>query len=402
MATRVGFELSPRRCRIVEIETTPAGVSVETRVRAFASLAMPGADALAAIDSLRGRRAAVVVWNALGDHRAVDVAAGSYEDMRAGALAQAARESGGRIDRRGVLADIAPGPAHETSSSTRRKLILASADAAAVRAALRPLVEAGVRIDAIATPASALLSLARIRRAHPTSLTAGAPSPDAIDAYVALDESATAVALVRNGSLAGARELPWGFLERDGRRLRPRLDVAAMLGNELATLFSRASGPVHQVCVCGGLPDLRSTMMPLMERLEIEVDTLDSLFGIDAESLPEPANDFRERASELRMAWAVGADAAAPLNLMRPSRRASIRRWSSRAAVIAGLAVGLGAAWAFEARQQAQTPVVKVVPSGVLLRDGDGRTKQLLLPGASALAEKQTRGGVLSQLSHNE
>ena len=45
--------------------------------------------------------------------------------------------------------------------------------------------------------------------------------------------------------------------------------------------------------------------VPLMERLDVEVETLDSLFGIDAEHLPEPADEFRERTVELRVAWAA-------------------------------------------------------------------------------------------------
>ena len=52
----------------------------------------------------------------------------------------------------------------------------------------------------------------------------------------------------------------------------------------------------------------RSMTAPLMERLDVEVEPLDSLFGIDAERLPEPADDFRDRGAELRMAWAAAAD----------------------------------------------------------------------------------------------
>ena len=48
--------------------------------------------------------------------------------------------------------------------------------------------------------------------------------------------------------------------------------------------------------------------VPLMERLDVEVETLDSLFGIDAARLPEPADEFRERGAELRLAWAAAAD----------------------------------------------------------------------------------------------
>ena len=60
-----------------------------------------------------------------------------------------------------------------------------------------------------------------------------------------------------------------------------------------------------------------------MERLDVEVEPLDSLFGIDAARLPEPADEFRERSAELRLAWAAAADWQAPINLLRERRRRS-------------------------------------------------------------------------------
>ena len=55
----------------------------------------------------------------------------------------------------------------------------------------------------------------------------------------------------------------------------------------------------------------------LMERLDVEVETLDSLFGIDAARLPEPADEFRERGAELRLAWAAAVDWPPAINLLR-------------------------------------------------------------------------------------
>ena len=206
--------------------------------------------------------------------------------------------------------------------------MLAVADAGAVRAALRPIAAAGIRVRSVVTPALALLSLARTRRAMAT--------PDAIDAYVALEDTASCAVLVRNGLLVGAREIAWGYPRNEAGRLRPRLDVAARLADELAALFAAAGAPVRQVCICGGLADLRSTTMPLMERLDVEVETLDSLFAIDAAHLPEPADEFRERASALRLAWAVAADRRPPINLLRDEQpRLDARRARQRAAVVA-------------------------------------------------------------------
>ena len=44
---------------------------------------------------------------------------------------------------------------------------------------------------------------------------------------------------------------------------------------------ARKSGtPVDAVVTCGNLPELRSLTMPLIEELDVEVETLDSLEGL--------------------------------------------------------------------------------------------------------------------------
>ena len=70
-----------------------------------------------------------------------------------------------------------------------------------------------------------------------------------------------------------------------------------------------------------------------MERLDVEVEPLDSLFGIDAARLPEPADEFRERGAELRLAWAAAADWPPAINLLRARRRQLSKTWLARAAV---------------------------------------------------------------------
>jgi hypothetical protein len=354
-STWVGIEVSPLACRIVEIERDPrwGPRPPDTRVRSFAEMPLASPDMTRALGALAGRRAAVVVWDVLCDHRVITVADRRYQTMRAEAISQFAESMpDAYIDGRRLLADIAPaGPRVEGAG--RRSVMLAVADRAAVGAVLRPIAAAGVRIQSVVTPALALLSLARMRRAMAT--------PDAIDAYVALEETASCAVLVHNGVLIAAHDLAWGF-EDETRRLRPRQDVAARLGDELTALFACADGPVRRVCICGGLSDLRSTAMPLIERLDVEVETLDSLFAIDAAALPEPADAFREQASGLRLAWAVAADWPAPLNLRRDAHRRSTNGALARAAVAAGVAVGLGGAWSME-RAPVDAPPVRLARS---------------------------------------
>jgi len=334
--TRVGIELTPVACRIVEVVDrgrawrSGGGESV---VRSFGVCPAAEVDA-EALASLRGKAAAVVVWGTASEHRQVEVSIGSYETMRAEALRALAVDG---VPTRGAWADIAPaGPAH----GMRMPVVVSAASAKHMADALQPLTDAGLRLRTVMTPAAALAAIARSRRAFSV--------PDTTEAYIALDNTLTCVALIRNGALMGAHELAWGFLDEGSPHHPPRRrdDITARLGDDLAELFAASgdTGRVTQVCICGGLSELRSTTLPLMERFDVEVDILDSLSGIDARGLPQPADEFRERVSELRMAWVAAADWST-INLIRPDRRRASHAALSRAAVVAGVAAGLGSGW---------------------------------------------------------
>ena len=107
MATRVGIELSPTACRIVEVEGSLPWRRREgdTRVKSFSVLPPSGPETRARLASLRRRAAAVVVWGGRSEHRQVMVTAGSYESMRAEAMASLAAAG---LQTSAVWADIAP------------------------------------------------------------------------------------------------------------------------------------------------------------------------------------------------------------------------------------------------------------------------------------------------------
>ena len=338
MATRLGIELSPTACRLVEIDASARlRPAAGTRVRSFAVMPPSGPDTDALLASMKGKSAAVVVWSAASDHRQVIVTDARYETMRSEAL-QALATAG--VPTRGVAADIAAVEGHAPRRS-RRPVVVALADASLIAAEIDPLVRAGIRVRSVVTPAVALASIARARRA--TSAQAG------IEAYVVIEESTTCVALMREGVLTIARELNWGFVaDAVSGDIRPRADIASRLAIELDQFFDalgRSAKSATQVCVCGGVPDLRSMTVPLMERLDVEVEPLDSLFGIKAAGLPEPEDEFRDRIAELRMAWAAAADWPPYINLLRTRRREETKRRFAAAAVVAGVAAGLGGAW---------------------------------------------------------
>jgi hypothetical protein len=371
VSTRVGIELSPVACRIVELDGLDVvpGRPPATRVRSHAILPPSGPETVQRFASIGRQPVAVVVWGVRSDHRQVVVSHGSYEKMRAEALASV-RAAG--IDPRGTLADIAPAST-TTKGGNRQTVVLALAHEDAVSAAIRPLVEARVRIRSVITPADALLGLARSR---PPFAPAG---PSGIEAYVALDATATCLALIRGGSLLGARELPWGYespsaplrAPDDAGALARRDDLAARLADELADFLMMVGArhehdAVTQVSICGGLAELRTMTVSLMERLDVEVEALDSLFGIDLEHVPEPADEFRERAAELRLAWSAAADWRGPINLLRYRRRRDRRVVLANAAVVAGIAAGLGTGWAIEQsrwwQSRASAPIARTTP----------------------------------------
>jgi hypothetical protein len=346
MTTRLGIELSPEACRIVEVEAGMAWHrhASDTRVRSFAVLPLSGAETRAKLESLRKQQAAVVVWNAPSEHRQVVVTGGSYEAMRAEALAALAAAG---LRTRGAWADIAPA-SPPANRAARQSVVVAMAAAAEMSAALQPLIDAGIRVLTVTTPAMALGSLARLRRQL--------SKPDAIEAYVALEEKLTCIALMRGSVLIAAHELTWGYIDerQPGRQFRQRDDIAKRIGDAITDFIAGIGGSdtdIGQVCVCGGLPELRSMTAPLMERFDVEVEPLDSLFGIDAARLPEPVAEFRERGAELRLAWAVASDWPSPINLLRFRKRQASKAALARVAVATGMAAGLVLGWRIERSQ---------------------------------------------------
>jgi len=358
-----------------------------------------GAETAARLTALRGRRATAVVWAQGADHRPVVVTDAPYDRMQREARA-AAQAAGRSVER--TLADIAPIADPPTAASAplkrrrrgngpltqgsrpdndlpgtptpprgeggRRTVLLASAPADEVAALVQPLLDAGIRVDHLLTPAAALLSLARTRR----SLAPGG----GLEAYVALDEAASSVALVRDGSLVAATGLSWGFVEEcEGHRsLREREEIAARLAGDLSAFLDEGGlGHEHlqHVCIASGVPDLRSMAMTLTELLDVETEPLDSLFAIDGTRLPDDADDCREHVPALRLAWAAAADPYPPLDLLRPrhwcARRA--RLWG--AAVMAGAAAGLALGLAIQDRLRpgsAVRPISVLAASALPLR----------------------------------
>ena len=120
MSARVGIELSPTACRVVRLDGAPPWrrASKETRVRSFAVLPRSGPETRTALESLRRQQASVVIWGGRSEHRQVMVTAGSYELMRAEAMASLAAAG---LETSGVWADIAVASAPPSGCRRRRQ-----------------------------------------------------------------------------------------------------------------------------------------------------------------------------------------------------------------------------------------------------------------------------------------
>ena len=292
---------------------------------------------------------------------------GSYEKMRTEALASA-RSAG--VDTRGAIADIATAST-AIKGANRQPVVLALASADDVSAAVRPLRDAA-RPHPSPSSRRPMPSWGWRDRARRSPCRAGSrrtwlwTKPPRAWRSCATGRCSARVSC--RGGTPMERAAAGGISR--ATEVRRRDDLAARLLDELTgflTTVGADGSAVAQVSICGGLPELRTMTVPLMERLDVEVEALDSLFGIDVEHLPEPADEFREQAAALRLAWAAAADWRGPINLMRHRRRRNRRVALARAAVVAGVAAGLGTGWAIQQsawwQRRRRQPVARRTPA---------------------------------------
>jgi hypothetical protein len=222
---------------------------------------------------------------------------------------------------------------------------------------IQPIVDAGFHVRGVSTPAMALTAVAR-RREHTT--------PGTVAAYVALETGAMCLAVVRGGVLLFSRETPLEFgvsAESVGDRLVDEL--------RRSFVFFRQSFPaaVERIVLCGGMPNLRSLTSSTGSTLKLPVETLDSLSGIDAEAVPEPADTFRATVAALWPALAIASQGHDQPNLLPAASRPKFETRTRLARVAAVVIVGalIVATWHFLARPRSdrapelvrqETPVV--------------------------------------------
>jgi hypothetical protein len=142
---------------------------------------------------------------------------------------------------------------------------------------LNSIEAAGFQVDSLLTPPEALLRLAIIR----------GRTVDTPVVWLVLNKCGASIAIVRGRDLLFSRSFPWTY--RDGLKAGraqalQRYSLVAHLAPEIThgveVVRAEHGLSVGLIVTCGDLPDLRSLTMPLIEELDLEVETLDSTDGL--------------------------------------------------------------------------------------------------------------------------
>ena len=123
-----------------------------------------------------------------------------------------------------------------------------------------------------------------------------------------INRNGVAIVVIRPGKLLYSHSFAWDSnvgASGSQARLLQRYSLVAFLAPEVrrALAVAKHKGAVADgIVTCGNLPDLRSLTMPLIEELDIEVETLDSLEGLQVK--PELADKIGDAAPAIRLACA--------------------------------------------------------------------------------------------------
>lgn len=177
---------------------------------------------------------------------------------------------------------------------------------------LQPFVDAGFRIEALLTPAEALARLAATR---------SRPGEDPV-AWLSLNMHGAVIAIVDAADILFSRTLSWKYnvaprttREQLLQRYVLVMHIAPELQRGISIVRTNHGKTVQTIVTCGNLPDLRSLTMPLIDELDLEVETLDSTDGLRPARAVAP-EALAEIAPAVRLA---GAAAVAPMQSTQPS-----------------------------------------------------------------------------------
>jgi len=214
---------------------------------------------------------------------------------------------------------------------------------------IAPLVGAGFRVERIISPCNALAALARLKT----------PRGDSATCWLAINRTGVAIIVVRPGKQLYSHSFAWdsnvGSLGSQARLLQ-RYSLVAFLAPEIRRAMAAArerDTSVDAIVTCGNLPEIRSLTMPLIEELDVEVESLDTFDGLVVKS--EASDRLSEVAASLRIACAGAI--ARPTRPRKESGRPAALRSFARVAAAAAIVGGVGfIGWSWWQRQTPPRP----------------------------------------------
>jgi hypothetical protein len=211
----------------------------------------------------------------------------------------------------------------------------------AVKPLIAPLVGAGFKVERITSPCNALAALARLKM----------PRGEGATCWLAINRTGVAMIVVRPGTQLYSHSFAWDSnvgSSGSQARLLQRYSLVAFLAPEIRRAMSAArekGTPIDAIVTCGNLPEIRSLTMPLIEELDVEIESLDSLDGLIVK--PDATDRLSDVAASLRIACAGAI--ARPTRRRDESKRStfalrSLGRVGTAAAVILGAGL-VGWSW---------------------------------------------------------
>ena len=267
----------------------------------------------------------------------------------------------------------------------------ATPDTPYVQPLLLPLLEAGFKVNRLLTAPEALAALARLR---PRPFGEGR-------VWLALNTQGAAIAILRDRELLFTRSFDWTYSPNPAgprAELLQRYSLVAHLAPEVRRGISMArnahGATVNVAVTCGNLPDLRSLTMPLIEELELEVETLDSAEGLVPTGSAR-TDRFEESAPALRLAIAA-ACSSAPAQARRPASVGPLLRLAAAAVIVASIG---WVAWQQFDGTRAKPAGVRVAPTAPQTRSVPNTAKpQTTQPVAKPLPPTETAAQLAAKL----
>ena len=360
---RTGLDLSSMTCVAVDAERWRDHGADGVRLHGIAS--MPTSDAGQELVSklrslIRDRafpaRAWVNLWDVKSVHQYVLLPFAPARELAATARQRAAAALG--LNESEIAIATSVGATRGESQHAKREVTFFAASVHELSERLKPIEAAGFHVEGVTTPCGALWSLALLRRSD---------TPRQVHAHVALGARESALAIFSGRLLLYARDLGWGYADgaEDGAVPLERDMLASRLSTELRHSFLYLKQywdhDVSQVLLSGDMPEIRSLTVPLIERLNIEVETLDSLVGFDLSNLPP---GFSDHVAAFRLSSAIAA-LPSPANLAQSELAVGRVPTSAKWILAAGVAAGVALLVFLSARSQvapdATEPRVAVV-----------------------------------------